>query len=744
MYNYLIAFGAAVISFLVLFLLRKFFKNKIPLVFKITSGVLLTFFFVWYLLAGWNNLSEVINLTINSPFASIAGDSVGVRTCFAMLGVWTYIIVHAVFVIAPFFKYKIVNNLLKFFIPVLLILDFVVLPDIVFTYSGSFDVNNVGILISIELGIMIAEQAYFIAFIDHSYKLPKKEILEFVIAIIVVVFFAIPYYMPKGLVGNIGASNQTLYFKQYHRIYLYILFAYAIIIPIMLRGKDKEYNRMVLLYITFVAMINFALGNDFNTFIQPWRWPLHICNAAMYILPIALATKSEKVFYFTFFINILGALFASFMPDYNENTLFLSNEVTKFWFNHIEAAAMPLVCVFAKVFNRPSKKQFFWSMIAFLIYYVFIIFMNTFLTGMKPWFAEHCGWYYDSPDFLFINSDYIAKKVNAEFLLYDYQVTFQVNGLTFTFYPLYQAIYFFSFVGMSIIMWFVYVWIFKAQDALDRVHFAYKKVKFDELALCVKYGKKEIKDCMSDYSKDKLVISHFSKRYGEKAPFAVKDINFEAHAGEIVGFLGPNGAGKSTTIKAIVGIHLPSEGTIEINGYDIVTQPVQAKAQLGFVPDHYALYENLTGREYLNYIADLYDVSKEDRDAFLDEYLQTLQMKDAIDNKMQTYSHGMKQKIAIMASIIHNPKLWILDEPLTGLDPVCIYEVKQCLKRHAEKGNIVFFSSHLIDIVEKLCDRVVIISDHKVQEIADVKELTNNHVDLEKHYLQVTGLNPGR
>ena len=238
-----------------------------------------------------------------------------------------------------------------------------------------------------------------------------------------------------------------------------------------------------------------------------------------------------------------------------------------------------------------------------------------------------------------------------------------------------------------------------------------------------------------------LKVTNLSKVYEEKT--VVDNITFEAVDNRIYGFLGPNGAGKSTTIKAVVGIHLPTEGKIEVNGYDVAVQPVEAKSQLGFVPDHYALYENLTGREYLNYIADLYKVSQEDRDAFLKEFLKTLAMEDAIDNKIQTYSHGMKQKIAIMASIIHKPKLWILDEPLTGLDPVSIFQVKQCLKRHAEQGNIVFFSSHLIDIVEKLCDRIIIIAHHKVVDVANVKELVDKGVDLEQYYMEKTGLETG-
>lgn len=166
-----------------------------------------------------------------------------------------------------------------------------------------------------------------------------------------------------------------------------------------------------------------------------------------------------------------------------------------------------------------------------------------------------------------------------------------------------------------------------------------------------------------------------------------------------------------------------------------------SKAQIGFVPDHYALYEKLSGREYLNYIADIYEVSKEDRDARLKEYIHLFELEESIDNKIKTYSHGMKQKITIIAALVHNPKVWILDEPLTGLDPTSIFQVKECMKKHAEAGNIVFFSSHLIDIVEKLCDRIAIIKHGEIQCIRDVKEIENSEESLEQFYMKVIGDN---
>ena len=159
--------------------------------------------------------------------------------------------------------------------------------------------------------------------------------------------------------------------------------------------------------------------------------------------------------------------------------------------------------------------------------------------------------------------------------------------------------------------------------------------------------------------------------------------------------------------------------------------------QIGFVPDHYALYENLSGREYINYIADLYNVSKADRDARIAEYVTRFRLEHAIDNPMKTYSHGMKQKITIMSALVHNPKIWILDEPLTGLDPESIFQVKECMKEHAAKGNIVFFSSHIIDVVENICDRIAIIRKGQILCTKTVAEIKESGVALEKFYMDM-------
>ena len=732
---YIIALVTAGLMFLTYFLVHKKAEKKIPLVTKLVGWGLFLLYFVWFLLGKGGLLSSIYKLQLPEPYIyehfAIGGEG---AAAVMMLTFWAFTISHITGIVSSFFDFKIIHRMEQYVSPVLLLFSLVALPYLTCGQSKTFDFTVTGLFIAIELGVLIAKTVHQLIYNRVSMKMNKGEIIEFVLCVLGAILFTMMDFIPVAFSGNSQILAPLKDFGSGHRYYIYATFIFLIGLSLLLRNHKGEYARMIMLFISFGGMISFSYGYDFSIFIRPYDWPLHICNTAMFILPIALATKNEKVFYFTFFINILGAFLAIMMPNYNEPIFLNSPRTIGFFTNHIEAMAAPLVCVLTGIFPRPKKKQFFYSMVGFAIYYVLVLFFNTFFTALWP---------KREFDYFYINSDFVASKVHAEGLLKNFGWTFTINGMKFQMYPLYQAIYFAGFILMSIGMWYVYAWIFKFQDYLIYLNQRSRKIKFDEIALSQQYGQKEVKNCMNPESVNKLVISHFGKRYTESAPFAVRDINFVANAGEIIGFLGPNGAGKSTTIKAVVGIHLPTEGKIEVNGYDVAVQPVEAKSQLGFVPDHYALYENLTGREYLNYIADLYKVSQEDRDAFLKEFLKTLAMEDAIDNKIQTYSHGMKQKIAIMASIIHKPKLWILDEPLTGLDPVSIFQVKQCLKRHAEQGNIVFFSSHLIDIVEKLCDRIIIIAHHKVVDVANVKELVDKGVDLEQYYMEKTGLETG-
>lgn len=236
-----------------------------------------------------------------------------------------------------------------------------------------------------------------------------------------------------------------------------------------------------------------------------------------------------------------------------------------------------------------------------------------------------------------------------------------------------------------------------------------------------------------------IEISNLTKSYGDSSVKAVDDLNISLKAGEIYGFLGSNGAGKSTTIKCLVGIYPFQQGDITVNGISIKTDPLNAKKQIGYVSDNHAVFERLTGREYVNHMANLYKVDIADAKERCEKLLKIFKLEDAFDRPIKSYSHGMKQKISVIGALIHNPKLWVLDEPITGLDPQSSYQLKQVMKQHAKEGNTVFFSSHILDVVENLCDRCCIIEKGKLQGVYDLHDLKKRGESLEEIFMSVIG-----
>ncbi len=236
-------------------------------------------------------------------------------------------------------------------------------------------------------------------------------------------------------------------------------------------------------------------------------------------------------------------------------------------------------------------------------------------------------------------------------------------------------------------------------------------------------------------------LNNFTKRYGKHQAPAVQDINLEIKPGEIFGFLGPNGAGKSTTIKSIVGLLKPSGGRITVNGYDIEKEPVKAKNHIGYVPDEAILMDKIRGIEYLNFIADVFSVDHSLRKKRTESLSEHFKLVNALRNPINTYSHGMRQKLVLIAALLHNPENWILDEPIVGLDPESAFILKKMMRNHADKGKTVFFSTHVMEIVDKICDRVGIISNGQLIFIGTVDELRQNKGDrsVEEVFLEVTG-----
>lgn len=236
-------------------------------------------------------------------------------------------------------------------------------------------------------------------------------------------------------------------------------------------------------------------------------------------------------------------------------------------------------------------------------------------------------------------------------------------------------------------------------------------------------------------------IKNLTKSYGDSQVNAVENLSISVKAGEIFGFLGSNGAGKSTTIKCLVGIYPFQQGDILINGVSIKDDPLKAKQMLGYVSDNHAVFERLTGREYVNHIANLYKVDIKDMEERCDKLLKLFNLRDAFDRPIKSYSHGMKQKITVIAALVHDPAVWVLDEPLTGLDPQSAYQLKKVMKQHAQNGRTVFFSSHILDVVENLCDRCCIIEKGHLKGVYDLKELRQNGESLEEIFMTVTGEN---
>ena len=205
-----------------------------------------------------------------------------------------------------------------------------------------------------------------------------------------------------------------------------------------------------------------------------------------------------------------------------------------------------------------------------------------------------------------------------------------------------------------------------------------------------------------------IEIKNVSKSY-VKNKKSVDQLDLQIKNGEIFGFLGPNGAGKTTTIKMITGILSIDEGDILIDGKSIIKESIEAKRNFGFVPDNPDMFLKLKGIEYLNFLADIYNISEKERKDKIEFLSKKFDIYDYLNEKIQSYSHGMRQKIVVIGAILHNPKNLILDEPMTGLDPKSSHDLKQILKEHTQKGNSVFFSTHVLEVAEKLCDRIGII-----------------------------------
>ncbi len=237
-----------------------------------------------------------------------------------------------------------------------------------------------------------------------------------------------------------------------------------------------------------------------------------------------------------------------------------------------------------------------------------------------------------------------------------------------------------------------------------------------------------------------IELHDLCKKYGTKS--AVNCINLKVYGGEVFGFLGPNGAGKTTTIKMIVGLLRPSAGTVKVGGYDIVSDPIQAKFSSGFVPDTPNLYSKLSARELLRFVGDLYSMETGRINHRTEELLRLFSLDDVGDNLIDSYSHGMQQKASLAAALMHNPKVLVLDEPTVGLDPKSARLIKDILRQLADRGSAVFVTTHILEIAERMCDRIGIINNGKLVAVGtmdELRETQHGETSLEDIFLSLTG-----
>ena len=576
-------------------------------------------------------------------------------------------------------------------------------------------------------GVFVTEGKISLRGSDIPLPRTLKQVGKCLYGLAAILVAVMPGFVPQAFIGKISLNIRLYDLTEAHRFMIYLAVVLPFLVYHLIKHKSQDEKRFLMIFASVAFLWSYVGRWNVEMLARPTSWPLHLCNTAMFLIPLCLIFRLEKLFNFCLFINVMGALMAMILPSEYASISAIETERASFWLNHWVAFGMPLILMALKLFKRPKFKEWVYALIEFIVYYVLILFVNAFFTAK-----------YGESDFFFTNSDFIVSTLGdwAERTM-DFTATLNIGEYALTFYPLYQSLFFVVYVGFTVAVWFIYELLFASWDAAEDRRNRERDYKRMKKELTDYLGKDHMDEPVSGDSSPKIAIKHFCKRYGSNKHYSVNDVSFEVSGGEIFGFLGPNGAGKSTIIKSMVGIQTITSGNIELCGYDVESQPVLAKLNTGFVPDHYALYENLTGREYINYIADLYQVEEKARDERIEKYVERFQLTGSFDNQMKTYSHGMKQKITIMSALVHDPKVWILDEPLTGLDPTSIHEVKECMKEHAASGKIVFFSSHIIDVVEKICDRIAIIKKGKLRACTTIKELNEKGIELEQFYLNI-------
>lgn len=629
-------------------------------------------------------------------------------------------------VLAPWFKFRAVKNIVAYAVPVVYFVDMVLFRQNVYAFVGAVSLPTFGFrevqfavecVLAFSLGL--CELAKRLR--ERDFDFSRKNILyTFALGAFYLVFAAHGSTLFNLFGGRLGAINNLM--SPAH-IFMLAFTALMIVVGyIFLRRYDADFRYFILTSAAVSCFMHFWYYYAFPLGFT--NLPLHLCHAAITLMLLSFVLKNRAIFAFNYLVNVTGAIFALLLPDTEAQ---LTSELGMHYFNgHMLLVVLPILAVALGVFPRPKIKDVGYCIAVFTGYFLVVAVLNAWLVNYEP-----------SVNYFFMNGDNLVKHLAfAVGWKNNYIWTFNIGELTFKIYYVYWIAMYVGFIVLIFLLWWIYEGMYRVADHHAMLHGILVEQRQRKKQLKELLDGRAVSEPLNPEGADMISIKHFSKIYSGSRVKSVDDLSLEIRGGEVYGFLGHNGAGKSTTIKSLVGIQTITSGTIEVCGYDISKQPLKAKLNIGYVSDNHAVYEQLTGREYINYVADLYLVSKEDREKRIDKYVRMFNLVDAIDKEIKGYSHGMKQKIVVIASLIHNPKVWVLDEPLTGLDPASSYQIKECMREHADNGNIVFFSSHVIEVVEKICDKICIIAKGKLVGEWKISELAEQGVTLEELYMK--------
>ena len=719
----------------------KKFNMPADVFFKKALSIVLFFLFVPHIF-GFELISRQIGLDGRGDPEALVYDPIyplfdsATVTILILILKWLSMLTFSVAVVHPFFKKKESQDYISFFAPIVLILNIIFLKQISISIVGKVDYSSWQMIVYCAMlaltGGITGEELFRFIWKKDFQKVAKRLGKAGIFLLFYLMAF-MPIYAPQLLFGLVGDEPNG--FTVIHRLLIYLTFLFPFAVYFFMRNRSFGERRYMLI---MLALSGFVQYFDIDRGYGISGLPLHLCNTAIVLMFFTYVFNLKGVFYFTYLVNVLGALFALLMPNTEGAWTSIGNMV--FFYNHIYAIILPILGVSLKVFDRPNMKLMKKAIIAFSVYVLFA-------ATLDGWFNNSASlnpvpYDYNAPghvkiDYFFLYSDFFVDKFAWAYpIKYNFIWKFQVGDTLMTYHYMYILTIWAIFIASMFGMWGLYGIMYKAGDSHQELLRRKRLMRVDRVQLLKELDGRSPKEPLHPEGAHMIKINHFTKRYAGSDRKAVDDLSLEIHEGEVFGFIGHNGAGKSTTIKSLVGIQTITEGSIEIQGYDIARQPLEAKLNIGYVSDNHAVYEKLTGREYVSYVAELYMVSEKDKNDRIKKYAEMFHLEDAIDREIKSYSHGMKQKLMVISALIHNPKVWVLDEPLTGLDPTSSYQIKECMRQHANEGNIVFFSSHVIEVVEKICDRVAIISGGKLCRVCKPEELTKEGYSLEELYLK--------